>query len=138
MAKNTRLAKLAVNTEANAFGSLLNGGYIEIYDGEQPESADLPVTDQTRGVTLRFGDPAFAEAVDGVIMSNPITAGVAVTDINPATWARLYTAARKVVMDVSVGKSNANVVLPTVNIAAGVTVSCGMFSHFVSKSTPGS
>ncbi len=55
----TTLANATVNTEANALAELLNGGSIDILDGPQPDAADLPITTQTVGVTLTFGDPAF-------------------------------------------------------------------------------
>jgi hypothetical protein len=78
MAKRTVLSELSVNTEANAFAALMDGGFIDFYDGAPPKDADTPVKGQTLGVTLGFGSPAFGPAVAGVITANPITPGVAV------------------------------------------------------------
>lgn len=137
MPKNTNLTNLAVNVEADAFASLIDGGFIDIYDGKQPDSADMPITTQTLGVTLSFGSPAFAPANKGIITSNPIKAGVAARSI-VASWARITRSDRTTVMDISVGTSNANLILPTTNIAAGVTVTCSSYSHAIAKSAPGS
>jgi hypothetical protein len=38
MPLNTQLTNAAVNAEANALAALLNGGFIDIYDGTQPAS----------------------------------------------------------------------------------------------------
>jgi hypothetical protein len=32
-----------VNTDADAFARLMDGGFIDIYDGAQPETADTPL-----------------------------------------------------------------------------------------------
>lgn len=139
MPKNTNLSNLSVNVEADAFAVLLDGGFIDIYDGKQPDSADTPITTQILGVTLAFGSPAFGRADKGIITSNPIKSGVAVNTVNPAKWARITRSDHKtVVMDVSVGTAKANIIVPTTNIAAGVMVTCSAYSHSIAKSAPGS
>lgn len=144
MAKNTRLTDLAVNAEADAFGALMNGGFIDIYDGTQPTSSDDAINGQRLGVTLTFGNPAFIPAIGGILSANPINSGVIVNQINPATWARIYRSDHKtVVMDVSVGMDDPragliyNIALPTVHLVPGVTLSFSSFTHSVAKSTPG-
>lgn len=130
--KRTVLSELSVNTEANAFAALMDGGFVDFYDGAPPKDADTPVKGQTLGVTLAFGSPAFGPAVAGVITANPITPGVAVARLNPATWARVYRADhRSAVMDVSVGVEDATITLPTTDIGPGVLVTCSYFSHKV-------
>lgn len=137
MSKNTQLTTLAVNTEADAFAALMNDGYLDIYDGSQPANGDVAISGQTLGVSIRFGAPAFLPAVAGLIAANPMTPGVIAASINPATWGRVYRSDHVTpVMDVSVGTSDANVVLPTTNLVAGVTVTVGSFTHTVAKSTP--
>lgn len=140
MPKSTRLSDIVVNAQADALASLLKDGFIDIYDGAQPESADVAVTTQRRCVSLKLGSPAFLPAEKGVLSANPIASGVAEADAEPATWARLYRADHKTpVMDVSVGTKDggSNIVLPTARIIRGVTVSCTSFVHSVAKSTPG-
>lgn len=137
MAKNTKLADVVVNAQGEALATLLKGGFIDIYDGVQPASADVP-TSSRLCVTLQFGSPAFNPAQKGVLSANPIKSGVAVGDAEPATWARLFQEDHKtVVMDVSVGTRDANIILPTARIVKGVTVTCSSFQHSIAKSTAG-
>ena len=136
MAATTHLSDLAVNVQADAFASLMDGGFIDIFDGKQPKDAATPLSGQKLGVTFGFGSPAFARAAAGLIVANPITPGVARSSLNPATWARIYRADHKTaVMDVTVGTKNAVIVLPTVTLPEGVTVTCSFFSHVIPKST---
>ena len=137
MAKNSQLSNLTVNAECNALAELLNGGFIDLMDGPQPDAADLPITTQTLGVTLTFGDPAFRPAVAGVLVSNPIQPGVAVANVAP-TWARMYKADHKTaVLDISVGTEDANLIIPVPNLEKGVTLSAS-YSHVIAKSAAGS
>lgn len=137
MAKSTKLSDLVVNAQGDALASLLTNGFIDIYDGAQPDSADSPTTARLC-VTLRFGSPAFASAQKGMLAANPIKSGVAVADAEPATWARLYKEDHKTaVMDVSVGTRDANIILPTARIMKGVTVTCSSFQHSIAKSAVG-
>lgn len=138
MSKNTRLANFVVDIQANALAELLNDGFIDIYDGTQPESPDDEVGSRKMCVSLKLGSPAFMPAVKGVISANPIQAGRIVANVNPATWARLYQADHKTsVMDVSVGTRDANIIVPTTHMVSGVTMSVSSFLHSVAKSTTG-
>ncbi len=136
MTKITNLSNLSVNVEADAFAALMDGGFIDIYDGQQPKSADETLSGQRRGVTLSFGNPAFRPAVAGIITANTIAPGVAGVSLNPATWARIYRSDHKtVIMDVSVGTKDAVIVLPSTNLPAGITVTCSFFAHTVTRSS---
>lgn len=134
MPKITNLTNLAVDVEANAFAALMDGGFIDIYGGTIPEDADEPLSGQIMAVSLSFGRPAFMTSRDGQIVANPIMAGVAINTVNPVTWARIFRADHTTpVMDVSVGTRDAVVILPSVNIPAGITVTNSYFSHTVVK-----
>ncbi len=136
--RDTRLSTLVVNAQAEALAKLADGGYVDIYDGERPKSADDPVTTQTLGVSLQLGVPAFLPAEGGTLTANPLGSNVAVGRIK-ATWARVTAADHKTALkDLSVGTRDANIILPTTNIEPGVTVSASSFVHSVAKSTPGS
>lgn len=139
MAKATYIADAVANIQADALAALLDGGYIDIYDGTRPATADTPISGQTLGVSLQLGTPAFLPAVNGVITANPISPGTVVNSINPATWARVYRADHAtVVMDISAGVgSNFNISLPTANLVASVTVTCSGWEHEVVKAAPG-
>lgn len=133
MAKVTNLSAFIANRQADVVGDALKGGSIEFYAGAMPDSADDAIVGQRLGVVLRFGLPAFGKAEDGVIIANALSPGLASDSINPATWARLRTAAGEPVMDVSVGTRDAVIILPTVNIPAGITLSISFFAHSVTK-----
>ena len=137
MAKNSQLSNLVVNTQCNALAALLDNGFIDVMDGPQPAAADLPITTQTLGVTLTFGDPAFRPPVAGVLVSNTIQPGVAVASIRPA-WARIYKADHKTtIMDISAGTENSNLIIPTAHVEKGMTLSAE-YTHVIAKSAPGS
>ena len=130
----TNLTNATVNLEANALARLLDGGFIDILDGPQPDAADLPITSQTVGVTMAFGDPAFRPAVAGTIVSNLIQPGVAVTTIRPS-WARMYTSDRRAVMDISVGVNarDANLVILAEYLQPGMTIAIESYTHTIAK-----
>ena len=130
MARQTRLTNLAVCSQADALAQFLDGGRIEVFDGEQPEFAELPVS-ITPIVTMKLGDPAFRPAVAGVIIANAIAPGVAVRTGKP-TWARMSGPDGATIMDVSAGTSNAVMILPVAIIEKGITVSVD-YSHTVVK-----
>ena len=133
MPMNTQLSDATVNAQANALAALCNGGFIKIYDGTQPASADSDLSGNTLGVTLTFGATAFGAANSGVITANEITTGVAVAGITP-TFARIFKSdGTTVVMDVSAGASGANMTIGA--FTAGTTVSVSSFTHDVRNAT---
>lgn len=133
MALNPKRSTTAVNTEANAIGPLLNSGTIKIYDGTQPATADTAITTQNLLATLTFGATAFGSASAGVITANAITSGTAGAT-GTATWFRaLKSDGTTVVFDGSVGTASADLVLGTVSIVSGATVSCSSFTYTANK-----
>lgn len=138
MAKNTKLANIVIDAQADTLAAMLKDGFIDIYDGTQPDTPETDVGSRKMCVSLQLGSPAFMPASNGMISANPIRSGVSVADANPATWARLYKSDHKtVVMDISVGTKDANIILPTTHIVRGITVTCSSFLHSVAKSTTG-
>lgn len=135
MALNTQIADATVNAQANALAALCNSGKIRIYDGVQPANSDTALSGNTLGVELTFGATAFPDAVSGLLVANPITAGVAVTGITP-TFARIFKSdGITVVMDVSAGAAGANLTVGA--FTAGTIVSATSFTHDVRNSTAG-
>lgn len=101
--KNTQMANLAVNTEADALTTLLPGGKINIYTGTQPATGDTALSANTLLAAPTFGTPAFPAAVAGVLTANAITAATAVAT-GKATFARIFKSdGTTAVMDQSVG-----------------------------------
>jgi len=134
MALNTQVADATVNAQANALAALCNSGFIKIYNGTQPATADTAISGNTLGVTLTFGATAFPSAVSGLLTANAITAGVAVADMTP-TWARICRSDNSTVMDVSAGASGANLTIGA--FTSGTTVSATSFTHDVRNATSG-
>lgn len=137
MALQTRLTNLAVNSQADVLARLLDGGFVDVMDGKQPDTGDDPITNQNVLVTMRFGSPAFLEAVGGTIAANALLPGIALTQGDP-TWFRAYRADHKtVVFDGSAGRSNANMLLPVKTLVPGLTVGCSGLTHTVAKASTG-
>jgi len=136
------MANSAVNAEADALSALLNDGYFRIYDGEQPETPDSPISTQILAAELRFGNPAFASAVDGVITATPITPETdAKATIVAATWYRAFKSdGTTPMMDGSIGVKDLpnpgdryNLELNSVAIQIHAEVSVSSFIHTVTK-----
>lgn len=134
MASNLKLSNVAVNAEANALAPLANNGYIHIYDGAQPATADTAVSGQVLLAELRFNATAFLTAVSGILTANPITADTSADNSGTASWYRaLQSNGTTVLWDGSVGTSDADMILNAVVIAAGANVSISSLVHTVTK-----
>jgi hypothetical protein len=72
MAKNTKLANIVIDAQAEVLASLLKDGFIDIYDGSQPDSPETEVGTRKMCVSLKLGSPAFMPSVKGLISANPI------------------------------------------------------------------
>lgn len=135
MAFTEKASNEAVNAEAAALGALLDGGFLDIYDGVQPATADTPLTGQTLLASLQFGTPAFGAPVQGVITANAITEEDDAPASGTATWYRCYKADHtSPVTDGSVGTINCNINLTDVNIVQHAVVSLGSFTLAEAKS----
>lgn len=138
MALNTQLSNAVVNAQADALGSLLNNGYLRLYSGSQPATADTAVSSQTLLAELRFGATAFPSASNGVLTANAITADSSADASGTATWFRaLKSDGTTAVLDGTVGTSAANMIIATTTITLAQTVSCSSFTHTVQKATAG-
>lgn len=124
MALNPQLSLEAVNAQANALAPLLNSGYIRIYEGAQPDSADDAITDQILLAELRFAATAFPAAVAGVLTANAIVADASANATGEAEFARLFKSnGTSPIADGTVGTSDANILLSTTSITVGTAVS---------------
>src|SRR5947207_15293521 len=133
MSLNPKLANIGANAAADAVCALLNSGYIDIYDGTQPATADTAVTVQVKLARLTFGATAFSSAVAGVATANAITSDSAADATGTASWFRACKSNGSAVFDGSVGTSSANLVLSTVSITAGALVGVSSCVYTESK-----
>lgn len=123
MANNPKFTNLAVNTKVDAQAALLNSGFIDIYDGTQPATADTAISTQVKLARLTFGATAFGAGAAGVATANAITSDTAADATGTASWARLLKSDGTAVMDCSVGTSAADININTTSIVANAQVS---------------
>lgn len=124
MALAPKLSNAAANIAADAVTALLDAGYLRIYDGTQPATANTAITSQVMLAELRFDATAFAPAVNGVATANMITSDPSAPATGTATWFRaLESDGSTVVFDGSVGLSLSNIILSSTSITTGETVS---------------
>lgn len=134
MAVNLKMADAAVNAEANALAALLNSGYLRVYDGSQPATADTAITSQVLLAELRFGATAFGAAVSGVITANAISDDTDANATGTAAWFRcLESDGVTPVLDGNIATSAANFVINTTSIVIHSDVAVTSFVHTVTK-----
>lgn len=134
MALSPKLANVGANAAADAVCTLLNAGFLDIYDGAQPATADTAIGAQVKLAHLAFGNPAFGAAAAGVAAANAITQDTSADATGTAAWFRAYkTDGTTAVFDGSVGTSGANLNLNSAAISAGAAVSVSSFSYTQSK-----
>ena len=138
MALNTQLSNEAANAMADALSALLDNGYLRIYDGSQPATADTAVSTQTLLAELRFNADAAPAASGGLLTFNAITSDSSANATGTAAWFRcLKSDGTSAIMDGTVGTSGTNMVIATTSISSGQTVSCSAFTHDVLNSSSG-
>lgn len=134
MAANPKYTNLWVNTEADAAGALLNTGWLDIYDGTQPATADTAITSQVRLASLRLNATAFAAAVAGVLTANVITSDTDNDATGTAAWFRCWKSDHTTaVLDGSVGTSAADLILNSVAIQIHAQTDVTAFTLTLSK-----
>jgi len=133
MANNLKLGNAAANAEADALGTLLNAGFLRIYDGSQPATPDTAINTQVLLAELTFGNPAFGAASAGVITANAITKDSSANAGGNAAWFRCVKSDDTPVLDGTVGTATSDLILNSVAIGAGAEVSVTSFQHTVTK-----
>ena len=129
MALNPKLAVARRNAALNAaLDTVLDGGFLRIYDGAQPTDADEAIGAQVLPAELTLNATAFAAASGGSKAANAITSDSSANATGTATWGSLVTSGGTRLFDFSVGSSGANLNLNTVSIVASATVSCSAFT----------
>lgn len=134
MALNPKRSNAAVNAAADALTTLLNNGYLRIYDGAQPATADTAVSSQTLLAELRFNATAFGAASAGVATANAFTSDASANNTGTASWFRaLKSDGTTVVFDGSVGTTSADLVVNSTGISTGAEVSVSSFTYTENK-----
>ena len=134
MAVLPKYSNLCVNGEADFIGVAADLGFIRIYDGAQPATADTAVGAQVLLAELRFAADAFPAAVAGLLTANAITSDASANNTGTAAWARILKSdGTSVLFDGTVGTASANVIINSVAISAGAAVNCSSVTVQVSK-----
>lgn len=135
MANDYRKSLAAVNAEANALATLLNSGKLILFDSTIPDGCTGICSTQSQIVTLSFGTQAFITATSGVLTANPITAGNS-TFSSTASFFRAYgpSGTSGVYLQGTAGTAVADLILNSIQISSGASVSISSFVHTVPTS----
>ena len=134
MPNNLKLSNNVVNPQADALSDLADNGYLRIYDGTQPATADTAITTQVLLAELRFNATAAPAASNGVLTFNAITQDSNANNTGTASWFRaLKSDGSTVLFDGSVGTSGSDMSIATTSIVAGAIVGVTSFVYTVSK-----
>lgn len=139
MAKNIQLSNEAANAEADAIARLLDNGYLRIYDGAQPATANTAVGTQNLLAELRFAATSAPAAAAGVLTFSTIAAAVAALTGTAAWFRALKSDGTSAVFDGTVGTTSANMILAALAIQANVQtqVSVSNFTYTAQKAATG-
>jgi hypothetical protein len=129
MALNPKVAANTANTMLSAaFAVLANGGFLNLYTGTQPDTADTAIIAQVELISFGLNATAFAAPSSGVMAANAIATAIAIAT-GTATWFRLFTSnGTTAIMDGSVGTSGCDVNLATTTITAGDLIGVTSFT----------
>ncbi len=135
MAADLRLSNTAANAALDALTALYNSGYLRIYSGTIPATADTAIGGgNTLLAELRFNATAFGAAVAGVATANAITTDASADASGTATWFRaLESDGTTVLADDTVGTSGEGLNLNTVTIVIAGSVSVSSYTLTLPK-----
>ena len=138
MADTTKISNSAATSEATAFASDLDNGYLRIYDSTggtgQPASVDTAIGSQVLLAELRFAATAESDITNGVITFAGLTADSAANASGTAAWFRAFKSdGTTAVWDGSVGTSGATLNLNSVAISSGAEVSVTSLTFTINK-----
>lgn len=124
MAKSTGWTNAARTLMAQGVDQEFDNGYIRIYTASRPAGPSTAITTQTLLAELRFANPAAASVTNGVITFDTISPDTSANATGTAAWARcLKSDGTTAICDLNVGTSDANIIVTTTAISAGVQVS---------------
>lgn len=134
MPNNLKLSNNVVNPQADALSDLADNGYLRIYDGTQPATADTAISTQVLLAELRFNATAAPAASNGVLTFNAITQDSNADNTGTASWFRaLKSDGSTALFDGAVGTSGSDINIATTAIVAGAIVGVSSFVYTVNK-----
>lgn len=132
MAHNIKVSTAAANLKANAWAAGMNSGYIRIYQGTQPATANTSLGAATLLAELTMGSTAFGAAVDGLLTANAITKDSSANNTGTAQFYRLFQSDGTTPMgDGTCGASGSgsDLELSSTSIVQFGEVTCTSFTH---------
>ncbi len=120
MPSNLFVSNVGASSAISSFAAQLQAGFIDIYAGTQPATANL----NTTGAEFILFEVTFPSPA-GSVVSSTFTAGTLAattcTSTGIATFYRCYTSSRVAIIDGSVSTAAADMNFNTNNIVAGVS-----------------
>ena len=127
MALDPKITNAAASAAADAVVDLCDAGAgaatLRIYDGTPPATADTALSGNNLLAQLTMSDPAFGAASNGVATASAITQDSSADATGTASFFRILDSNGTVVIQGTVGTATSDLVLNTVSIVAGATVS---------------
>jgi hypothetical protein len=134
MAVDTKIPNAVANAQADVIGDLADNGYLRIYDGVAPVTADTAIGAQNLLAELRFNAAAFPAAVAGVLTAAAITGDASANLTGTAAWFRaLKSDGATVLWQGTVGVATSDMIMNSVAIQAGAAVNCTALTYTVDK-----
>lgn len=124
MANNFKVSVAARNAELDVIARLLDGGFLDIYDGAQPASPDTAVSSQVKLAHLSMSGTSAPASSGGSTTYNAITSDTNAAATSTAAWFRATTSAGVAVCDGTVGTSSADAIINTTAIQQHARVDC--------------
>lgn len=139
MARNTQLAVSLRNAQGDALARRLDGGYLRLYSGSQPLSADTALTTQALLVEVRFANPSAPAVTSGVVTFNPLTTASVAVAGTAAFFRAVAADGSTTVLDGSVGlpEDLPNLSLANPALSVGGQMLIDSFTHTVLASVTG-
>lgn len=112
------------NAQMDTLLNVLNSGFIRIYSGTRPATADTALSGNTLLAQLTFGSTAFAAASGGAKTANAITSTTALATGTATFYRAVQSDGTTVNHDGSVGTSGTDAIISTTSIISGASVAC--------------
>jgi hypothetical protein len=126
----------AVNAEADAVAAKVNNGYLRIYGGVRPATADTALSNNPLLAELRFANPASPAAVAGVLTFSGLQSDTSADATGTATFYRTFKSdGVSPIVDGSVSATGGggDLELNTTSLVAGAAVEVTAFSWTMPK-----
>lgn len=138
MAHDMKISDETADVQGAATAPLYDNGYLRIYEGAIPATANTALTSQVLLAEPRFAATGIATTINGVLTANALTADSS-ANASATTGATFYRAFRSdgttVISQGTVGTvgSNSDCELNSVMIQSGAEVSVSSFTHTIPK-----